>query len=269
MDANGKFTKIFTVRCSGELHHIALTKNKTLAFLDHPIYRFKAENALSGNSSPCSIILKWMRGLMPSDEYNIPKEIDKYTTSYMDKIRKKRSEIRAHHKDPLVVTPLRIRIDRRIEEILRKCLRCTSYRESQSRWAGGRHFYTITPNTVVGSRPDILGRSEKVFDGKWSGNNSEIIVRVNLLDWYRVYSATGGGLADTKNGKVIILDIIKKENKGWWVHAGKQGRGFNVESKTGLFNPETKVLKWKEWIFAKWKDVVESSKTKESQSVAQ
>ena len=98
------------------------------------------------------------------------------------------------------------------------------YSRSTSRWAGGRHFVSVT----IGDTPDAVGGSDRVWsrNGKWSGTNSS----ASLCITPRCYETFGNNLII---GGLITLDcepVGVREYRATWA---AQSKGFELKVAEG------------------------------------
>lgn len=112
------------------------------------------------------------------------------------------------------------RIRRHVQEVVFAC-----YRFTISSWAGGEHEAEV----VVGDHVSASGGSERAWskNGKWSGRNSWIRIRVRE-DWLdRVYARDLERLDDMLTLDAEFIQGVGPElYKAAWL---EQGRGFDVK----------------------------------------
>jgi hypothetical protein len=222
-------------RCSGSMHEIALIRG-SLVLLDHDVVKERAMVALGAEPCRCLEILRAWRD---ASFVRLPAELAKLRGLARDRGASRATRRLAQ--DPLSV-PLLKRLAPKVAAEAKAALERCRYRRSQSRWAGGAH--TITVIVAAGSEPSIRGDSQRRWsdNGKWSGYDSEIHVKLPL-QWLHVRRLCGGVVDG-----VFVLAIVEQVGDGAYrVLAGRQGRGFEVYAAPAVIRrseSDTWSLKW-------------------------
>ena len=219
------------VRCSGKLHQISLTTNGALVLHSHTKAERNAENvlvALGGQVCRCVQILEaWQaqtrRGLpdvfMPSLNKNLERKMY-------------RKVIQTQGED-LLQLPIHTRIMLRIHRLAITSLEQCDYRESYSRWVHVRQ----NRNIVFANEASICGYSSKARHPnprhRYTGNNSNIDIRLKMLSWYANVYKKGLAVVDG----VFVVDVIGTDDDGTiHVLAGRQTAGLSIEMRRAMIN---------------------------------
>lgn len=277
-------TASVTVRCSGALHKIELLPNGRLKFHGHDDSLFLETAVREAGGMPpgcrCEVILRHWRNfgsstvereakkaglspLIPGPLWDARKSISyrwhpatiDLTIQLFDECRnnKERKELKLD----LLRDIMKARIVKHAEAALREA----NYRRSTSKWAGGEHDVRVS--TVISDslcNVTIKSVSTKVWsnNGKWSGNNSEILAYVSS-DWLSQVHKPGIALVEHRGKKHFVLGaaptgcrrvacyyyVNKLKPNQAVARVGKQGLGFDVTACWAVIDVnERKIVRW-------------------------